>query len=150
MRDGLPVSMALLDMDEFKSYNDRFGHQAGDRLLKEAAAAWRNILRASDILARVGGDEFAVLLPGCPLDEAAAIANRLRALVPDSVHCSVGVAAWDGREGTPRLVARADRALYDAKERGRDCVVIIPENGHTTLEVAEEEPAPAPERDERV
>jgi diguanylate cyclase (GGDEF)-like protein len=150
IRDGLPVSVALLDMDDFKAYNDRFGHQAGDRLLKEAAAAWRNILRASDILARVGGDEFAVLLPGCPLDEAAAIANRLRASVPESVHCSVGVAAWDGQEGTPRLVARADRALYGAKERGRDCVVIIPENGRATVEVAEEEPAPAPERDERV
>jgi diguanylate cyclase (GGDEF)-like protein len=144
-RDGLPLSAAMIDLDDFKGFNDRFGHQAGDRLLKEAAAAWRNTLRASDVLARIGGDEFAVLLPGCPLDMAAAIAERLRGAVPSAARCSVGVAVWDGREGTTQFVARADRALYDAKELGRDCVVVIDENDDTVIEVREEPTAlPAP------
>jgi diguanylate cyclase (GGDEF)-like protein len=137
-RDGLPLAAALIDLDDFKGFNDRFGHQAGDRLLKEAAAAWRNTLRASDVLARIGGDEFAVLLPGGPLDMAATIAERLRGAVPETAGCSVGVAVWNGREAGPQFVARADRALYDAKERGRDCVVVIGENDDAVIEVREE------------
>jgi diguanylate cyclase (GGDEF)-like protein len=128
-RAGMPLSIALLDVDRFKEFNDRHGHQAGDRLLKEAAAAWRGILRATDVLARIGGDEFAVLLPGCALDMAATIAEHLRSAVPSSAGCSVGVAAWDGSESSLGLVARADRALYDAKERGRDRVVITSDDG---------------------
>ncbi|MGH2635068.1 MAG: diguanylate cyclase [Actinomycetota bacterium] len=128
-RDGAPLSMALLDIDHFKGYNDRHGHQAGDRLLKEAAAAWRGILRVTDVLARIGGDEFAVLLPGCALEMAATIADRLRAAVPASAGCSVGVAVWDSHESGLGFVARADRALYDAKERGRDRVVITSDDG---------------------
>ncbi|MGZ8611772.1 MAG: diguanylate cyclase [Actinomycetota bacterium] len=135
---GLPLSAALIDLDDFKGFNDRYGHQAGDRLLKEAAAAWRNTLRASDVLARVGGDEFAVLLPGCPTDMAATIAERLRRAVPATARCSVGVAVWTGIEGAPQLLARADRALYDAKERGRDCVVVIGEDGDSMIEVRED------------
>ena len=137
-RDGLPLAVALIDLDDFKGFNDRFGHQAGDRLLKEAAAAWRNTLRASDVLARIGGDEFAILLPGCPLDMAATIAERLRGAVPAAARCSVGVAVWNGREAGAQFVARADRALYDAKELGRDCVVVIGENDDTVIEVREE------------
>jgi diguanylate cyclase (GGDEF)-like protein len=128
-RGGMPLAIALLDLDDFKGFNDRRGHQAGDRLLKEAAAAWRNILRTTDVLARLGGDEFAVLLPGCPLEMAATIADRLRAGVPASAGCSVGVALWDSRESALGFVARADRALYEAKERGRDRVVITSDDG---------------------
>jgi diguanylate cyclase (GGDEF)-like protein len=128
-RDGLPLSMALIDIDDFKGFNDRHGHQSGDRLLKESAAAWRSILRASDVLARIGGDEFAVLLPGCALEVAASIADRLRAAVPSSAGCSVGVAMWDPRETSTELVARADLALYEAKSLGRDRVVITSDDG---------------------
>jgi diguanylate cyclase (GGDEF)-like protein len=147
-RDGLPLSMAIIDLDDFKGFNDRNGHQAGDRLLKESAAAWRSILRASDVLARIGGDEFGVLLPGCALDMAASIADRLRAAVPASAGCSVGVAVWDGRETAAELVARADGALYDAKEQGRDRVVVVLEGEATRLEMTED--AVRDGRDERV
>jgi diguanylate cyclase (GGDEF)-like protein len=142
VRDHMPLSVALIDLDDFKAYNDRLGHQAGDRLLKEAVAGWRSILRTSDVLARIGGDEFAVLLPGCGLDMAAAIADRLRATVPGSVHCSIGVSVWDGRESGPVFVARADRALYDAKEQGRDRVVVIGDDDDHRVELWEELPAP--------
>jgi diguanylate cyclase (GGDEF)-like protein len=146
-RGGMPLAIALLDLDDFKGFNDRQGHQAGDRLLKEAAAAWRNILRTTDVLARLGGDEFAVLLPGCPLEMAATIADRLRAAVPSSAGCSVGVALWDPRETALAFVARADRALYEAKERGRDRVVITSDDG-VRVELAGG--IPRAYRDERV
>jgi diguanylate cyclase (GGDEF)-like protein len=146
-RDGAPLSMALIDVDHFKTYNDRHGHQAGDRLLKEAAAAWRGILRVTDVLARIGGDEFAVLLPGCALEMAATIADRLRAAVPAAAGCSIGVAVWDTRETALGFVARADRALYDAKERGRDRVVITSDDG---VRVELSAGLPRAYRDERV
>lgn len=122
--EGLPVTVALLDLDDFKAYNDRHGHQAGDLLLKEASAAWQAILRASDLLGRIGGDEFAVLLPGCSLEVGAAIAQRLKGAVP-SARCSIGLAEWEGRESDDELLARADAALYEAKERGRGQVVFL-------------------------
>ena len=106
-RSGQPLCVALLDLDHFKAYNDRHGHQAGDRL------------RKTDLLARYGGEEFAVLLPDCELDSAMEIAERLRT-APSECTCSIGVAAWDGREAATELVDRADRALYAAKEAGRD------------------------------
>jgi diguanylate cyclase (GGDEF)-like protein len=118
-RSGRSLCVALLDLDHFKAYNDRHGHQAGDRLLKAVAAAWQGRLRKTDLLARYGGEEFAVLLPDCGLDSAMEIAERLRAAPPECT-CSIGVAAWDGREAATQLVDRADRALYAAKEGGRD------------------------------
>jgi diguanylate cyclase (GGDEF)-like protein len=118
-RSGKRPCVALLDLDHFKAYNDRHGHQAGDRLLKAAAAAWQGKLRKTDLLARYGGEEFAVLLPDCHLADAMEIAERLRTAQPE-VTCSLGVAAWDGREDAARLVARADRALYAAKAGGRN------------------------------
>jgi diguanylate cyclase (GGDEF)-like protein len=121
--DRRPMAVALLDLDDFKGFNDGYGHQAGDRLLKEVSAAWQAILRMSDLLARVGGDEFAVLLPGCSLGTAAQITDRLRAAVPGA-NCCVGVAAWDHSETVEELLARADEALYQAKEAGRGRVVV--------------------------
>ena len=118
VRSGEPLCVALLDLDHFKAYNDQHGHQAGDRLLK-AAAAWQGRLRKSDLLARYGGEEFALLLPDCGLASGMEIAERLRTAQPE-VTCSLGVAAWDGQEEAAGLVARADRALYAAKEAGRD------------------------------
>jgi diguanylate cyclase (GGDEF)-like protein len=118
-RSGQPVCVALLDLDHFKAYNDEHGHQAGDRLLKAAAAAWQGRLRKTDLLARYGGEEFAILLPDCALENAMEIAERLRTAQPEGT-CSIGVADWDGREDVAQLVARADRALYAAKAAGRD------------------------------
>ena len=118
-RSGQPVCIGLLDLDHFKAYNDQHGHQAGDRLLKECAAAWEGRLRKTDRLARYGGEEFAVLLPDCNLNAAMEIAERLRTAQPEAT-CSIGVADWDRREDVGQLTARADRALYAAKAGGRD------------------------------
>jgi diguanylate cyclase (GGDEF)-like protein len=122
-RDGRPVCVAMLDLDRFKRFNDDRGHQAGDRLLKRAAAAWSEQLRASDMLARYGGEEFAVLLPGCRVEDAQALLERLRGAMPEAQTVSAGVACWDGEESADELVGRADAALYRAKRAGRDCLV---------------------------
>ncbi|WP_051221859.1 diguanylate cyclase [Conexibacter woesei] len=122
-RNGEPLSVAILDLDRFKSYNDTYGHPAGDRLLRGAAAAWTERLRTTDLLARYGGEEFAVLLPGCDTAAAAQVVEHLRAAVPDDETCSIGLATWDGDESCDTLVARADTALYRAKDGGRNRVV---------------------------
>ena len=125
-RTGQPMCVALVDFDGFKSYNDTFGHGAGDRLLRTAAAGWLDSLREVDLLARLGGDEFAVALPGCPLDEAEKVAERLRLATPDGVGCSIGIAGWDWFETASQLVERADGALYAAKRAGRNRMMVAP------------------------
>ena len=115
-----PLCVALLDFDHFKAFNDTQGHQSGDRLLKEAAAEWRDSLRAGDVLARYGGEEFALLLPACDLAQAQAIVDRLRGSIPGEQTCSAGIAEWDGRELPDAVIRRADEALYAAKASGRD------------------------------
>jgi len=119
-RANEPVCVALLDLDHFKAFNDSRGHQSGDRLLKEAAAEWRDSLRAGDVLARYGGEEFAVLLPACELTQAQLIVDRLRRSIPSDQTCSAGLAQWDGREHPDAVIRRADEALYAAKASGRD------------------------------
>ncbi len=121
-RSGHPVSVAMLDLDQFKAFNDERGHAAGDALLAEAAAVWKRQLRGMDTLARYGGDEFALIAAESSLDEALSVADRLRALIPGGQTCSAGVAEWDGRESWQQLLARADAALYAAKSGGRDRV----------------------------
>jgi diguanylate cyclase (GGDEF)-like protein/PAS domain S-box-containing protein len=123
-RENEPLAVAMLDLDRFKEYNDRHGHQAGDRVLREAASAWRAVLRETDLLARYGGEEFAVALPGCNLTRAAELVNRLREVTPAEQSCSAGLACWDGSESADRLLGRADSALYDAKQAGRDRTVV--------------------------
>jgi diguanylate cyclase (GGDEF)-like protein len=122
-RDERPVCVAMLDVDRFKQFNDKQGHQAGDRLLKEAASAWTEQLRASDMLARYGGDEFALLLPGCTVRDAESLLERLRDAMPEAQTASAGVACWDGFESAEELVGRADSALYAAKRPGRDRLI---------------------------
>jgi diguanylate cyclase (GGDEF)-like protein len=122
-RTAEPISMAILDLDHFKAYNDTYGHPAGDRLLRAAAASWTERLRATDVLARYGGEEFAVLLPGCDAASAATVGEALRTAVPDQATCSIGIATWDGHESGDELVGRADAALYAAKGAGRDRAV---------------------------
>ncbi|KUL21729.1 hypothetical protein ADL15_50055 [Actinoplanes awajinensis subsp. mycoplanecinus] len=120
---GLPVSVCMVDLDHFKMFNDTHGHQAGDRLLKEAAAAWLGQVRQSDVLARYGGEEFIVLLPDTGLDTACTIMQRLRQVTPAAQTFSAGAAAWDQVETSEQLIARADAALYQAKHTGRDRIV---------------------------
>jgi len=120
MRYGSPVSVGLVDLDHFKVFNDRHGHQAGDRLLRALGGEANERLRATDLLARYGGEEFALILPGCPIERAHDIVERLREGVPADQTCSAGVAMWDGRETLDDLMARADTALYEAKRKGRN------------------------------
>jgi diguanylate cyclase (GGDEF)-like protein len=121
---GEDVVVAILDLDHFKRFNDQYGHQAGDRLLKEAAAAWRAQLRATDLLARYGGEEFGVCITGMTAAAAAKLLERMLAATPLGQTFSGGLAAWTGEEAPERLVARADAALYEAKSAGRACVMV--------------------------
>jgi diguanylate cyclase (GGDEF)-like protein len=120
---GVPCSVAVLDLDHFKAINDRHGHAAGDRVLRETAAAWQREIRSCDVLARLGGDEFAVLLPSCSAEDARQLVERLRVLMPPGQSCSAGIATWNGTEPPEALVARADAALYAAKAAGRNRVL---------------------------
>ena len=113
-RTQQPISVILIDVDGLKSTNDTHGHQAGDRLLKEAAAAWSGAIRAGDLIARIGGDEFAVLLSGCSLEGAAKSLTRLDGST--SVPFCAGIAQWDGTESPDDLMHRADVALYGEKK----------------------------------
>jgi diguanylate cyclase (GGDEF)-like protein len=122
-REARPLCVAMLDLDHFKDYNDERGHQAGDRLLKQVAATWREMLRPSDLLARYGGEEFGLLLPHCSLERGLEVVERLRTVTVAGQTCSAGVAAWDGDESPDILVSRADGALYEAKKAGRDRAV---------------------------
>jgi diguanylate cyclase (GGDEF)-like protein/PAS domain S-box-containing protein len=119
-RTGEPLTVALADLDHFKAFNDTHGHRAGDRLLKDFASAGQAALRAVDTLARWGGEEFAIALPNCPTDRAAAVLDRVRHAVPDGQTCSIGYATWNGTETADQLIDRADRALYTAKHSGRN------------------------------
>jgi diguanylate cyclase (GGDEF)-like protein len=114
-RSQTAISIALLDLDDFKSFNDTHGHQAGDRLLVEAAAAWRDQLRDIDVLCRWGGDEFAILLPDCPEPFAQQVIARLAPATPSHQSCAAGIAAWDRRETPDELLRRADTALLQEK-----------------------------------
>jgi diguanylate cyclase len=122
-RDGGALTVAMIDLDHFKQFNDEFGHPAGDRLLKSAAGVWRDQLRTVDQLARYGGEEFIVLFHGADIATADEALARLRAVTPAGQTFSGGVAQWDGVETSDELVARADYALYEAKHAGRDCVM---------------------------
>jgi len=123
-RDGLPLSVAMLDLDHFKRFNDEYGHPAGDRMLKSAAAAWRAQARSVDQLARYGGEEFILLLPNADTDPASVVLHRLRQATPLGQTFSAGVASWNYTETSDDLVARADRALYRAKADGRNRVAV--------------------------
>lgn len=145
-RYGGCVTLVMLDLDRFKSFNDQHGHAAGNRLLNGVGQAITREKRDADIAARFGGEEFAVLVPGRATD-GVVLADRLRRAiaevpsgrldrhsVPDIVTASAGVATFplDARDGD-ELFEIADRALYEAKRRGRDRVVTASEIGSSTL-----------------
>jgi diguanylate cyclase (GGDEF)-like protein len=117
---GQEFAVAILDLDHFKRFNDTNGHPAGDRLLKETAAVWREQLRAGDLLARLGGEEFGLLLFDCDLEAACDVTERLRDRVTNGQTASVGLTLRRGEEPIDSVLSRADRALYDAKATGRD------------------------------
>ena len=123
-RGAAPVCVAMLDLDHFKRFNDNHGHGAGDAFLQQLAAEWRDAVRPSDVVARYGGEEFALLLPECELTAAVEVIERLRASVPLGERCSAGVACWDGKETPLALITRADGLLYEAKDAGRDRLVV--------------------------
>ena len=123
-RMKFPLTLALLDMDRFKHFNDTRGHAAGDHLLRDFAQRAATTLREGDTIARWGGEEFAILLPDCPSESfAESILDRIREAVPDGQSCSIGYATWNGLETAEQLTKRADRALYRAKAMGRDRAV---------------------------
>jgi diguanylate cyclase (GGDEF)-like protein len=124
-RDGLPLCVAIVDLDRFKQYNDAHGHQAGDRFLKTVAGSWSEELRGGDILARYGGEEFALAMPATDLEGAELMLHRLRRALPDGQSCSAGVCLWDGEESAGKLTARSDTSLYAAKAAGRDKIVAV-------------------------
>jgi diguanylate cyclase (GGDEF)-like protein len=107
------IAVAALDLDGFKQINDRRGHLTGDRVLVEAAQAWRGALRRADVLARTGGDEFVLILPNTSRAEAAAVIDRLRRA--HAVAWSVGITTWHADESLGACLERADQRLYAAK-----------------------------------
>jgi diguanylate cyclase (GGDEF)-like protein len=121
--EAVPLAIAMVDVDRFKVFNDTFGHQAGDRLLAQAAAAWRRELGTDGFVARYGGEEFLFVLLGHDEARATATMDRARGVMPLGQTLSAGVAVWDGSEESQALVHRADVALYQAKKDGRDRVV---------------------------
>lgn len=121
---GLPFTVAMLDIDQFKAFNDAFGHQAGDEMLVACARAWSAELSAEMTLARYGGEEFALLLPGRRADACTEVLERLRAQTPEGATVSIGAAQWLPTEAATDTVRRADSAMYEAKRSGRNRVVI--------------------------
>ena len=124
VRAGTPLAVAVLAVDEFDSYEDAHGRQAGELLLKELAALWPSELRDSDLLARYGGHEFGLLLPDCGIADVRNVIDKVRSAIPSGVSCSVGVATWDGLEDASTFVHRADAALVAAKRDGTGTTVV--------------------------
>ncbi|CAA7626400.1 putative Diguanylate cyclase [Magnetospirillum sp. UT-4] len=139
-RYGRPLGVLVLDVDLFKSVNDRFGHAAGDEALKIITRVSVDCLRESDLLGRLGGEEFGVLLPETGLAGTSETAERLRAAVAAAtfivdgearpLSVSIGCAVLDGDADLDRLLARADKALYRAKAGGRNQVTVEPPDPH--------------------
>lgn len=132
-RHGTPLSIMMIDIDHFKRLNDRWGHLHGDEVLKQLAAQAQTLLRCEDMIARLGGEEFMVVLPLTPLQQCHKLADRLRQAIsvrdfgmgPGQVTLSIGVAEYRCGEPLTSLIERADQALYSAKDVGRDCVCFL-------------------------
>ncbi len=135
------ISLMMIDVDSFKSYNDSFGHPAGDLALKMVSAALKDTLRADDVAARFGGEEFAILLPRTNGEEAAAIAERIRSRIEHTafphrqITISIGIASHSNEFDSPKdWITAADMALYEAKHLGRNNVQIYDNLGRSFKE----------------
>ena len=132
-RFGAPLTLAVFDVDNFKSINDRFGHAAGDKALRVIAAALKNRLRQTDFIARYGGEEFAVLLIGANKAGGLKVADDMRLAVaraglhtrsrPVEITVSCGISEFEGADTAETVFERADAALYEAKSSGKNCCV---------------------------
>ncbi|MGO8872256.1 MAG: diguanylate cyclase [Acidimicrobiales bacterium] len=130
LRYETPLSIAMIDLDHFKGYNDRFGHVAGDTVLRAIAALMVSNIRAQDLVVRYGGEEFCLVMPDTDILGGHHLLDKLRTGGRDTttdfgVTLSAGLTSWDGVEDATALIRRADEALYRAKETGRDRVVSI-------------------------
>lgn len=134
LSEGRTAATLMLDLDKFKSVNDKYGHAAGDRVLKTFARIVREVLREGDIFGRVGGEEFSIVLPDVTQEEARAIAERIRIKVASTpvqlddgrhlwVTVSVGMTFSGSRSRLESMMGKADAALYKAKEKGRNRIV---------------------------
>ena len=141
-RSEEPFSLIMIDIDHFKAFNDELGHIKGDELLSNLGSFLLANLRATDVAARYGGEEFLIILPDTPIEEAEAKAQSVRTAFPASnngggkVTLSLGVAAWprDGSTGK-EIIDAADRAMYAAKKKGRDRVVVAPKRSRQRTRV---------------
>jgi diguanylate cyclase (GGDEF)-like protein len=130
LRSDTPLSVAMIDLDHFKDYNDRYGHVAGDTVLRSIAAVLVSNTRGQDMVARYGGEEFCLVMPETDLVGGHHLLDKLRTGGRDAtsdfgVTLSAGLTSWDGVEDTTSFIERADQALYRAKETGRNRVVSI-------------------------
>jgi len=131
-RISKPIGLIILDLDHFKLVNDNHGHDIGDRVLREVASCLRDMTRYHDVVARLGGEEFAIVAPNMSEDLLLKFAERIRksisalAIVAGNVRlkvtASAGIAVWDGRETAEEFYRRADKMLYEAKKLGRNRV----------------------------
>lgn len=120
LRNHTSLSLAVIDIDNFKAVNDRHGHSAGDRLLCRFADGWSETIRGSgDFVARLGGDEFGVLAPGSDDAGIQGVVERLRRVAPDGVSCTIGTATWDRAETAEDMFRRADEKMYRSKRNWR-------------------------------
>ena len=129
-RNQYPLTLAVLDIDHFKSVNDTWGHKAGDKVLKAVAEVCGNNIRSADFLARFGGEEFVLLLPDTRLDQALKALENLRGIIEEChfhysdqsvpITISIGMAEFRGEDSTETVFKRADEALYAAKSDGRN------------------------------
>ena len=134
-RQQLPTSAIMVDIDHFKEINDNFGSKAGDQVLKQVSQTLQRISRASDIVARVGGEEYLLILPSTDLDDARTLAERIRLAIAESallvnrqqiaITASLGVAGALGAIELNRLSSEAERALDLAKRGGRNQVASV-------------------------
>lgn len=136
---GDPISLILFDLDHFKSINDSYGHAMGDKVLEQFGAATRHVLRSSDVVGRIGGEEFAVVLPGSSALAAAVVADRIRhafaaacaTLEMADIRPTLSGGIVDAADGAGTtldvMFARADEALYEAKKEGRNRIVVAGE-----------------------
>ncbi|HVF16896.1 MAG TPA: diguanylate cyclase, partial [Steroidobacteraceae bacterium] len=129
---GQPLTLAVADLDHFKVVNDRLGHAIGDQALRESAALMRRLCRETDLVCRIGGEEFAIILPAMTRDGAMEFCDRIRGAIEShewqrfhrdlSVTISIGLSQWDGTAEVPELLEAADAQLYRAKRAGRNQV----------------------------